>query len=740
MLFRSTHIISIKISVNPNINGYPINPGDYIGVFYLDNNGVQKCGGAVEWLGNQNTGIIAFGDDSFTTQKDGFSSGEIIHWKVYSWSVEKAYDAVVTCDNSLPSSCTNFTPNGLAGLATFNASGFFLTISAQPDIICQGEAVQLNAIPSGGTGSYVYSWSSVPPGFTSGISNPQVLPNINTQYIVQVTNGPEVLTLQVSVMVIPNPLVQCGSDQTVCENQVVLLNGLVENESSFTWISSGDGQFVDPLSLSTEYLPGEMDISNESVMLSLVAQPIEPCLIAQSDQLTINFQVLPLVDAGADFIICENESVMLLPEVMNSETIFWESSGDGVFANPNVPETTYTPGNLDILSGSVTLSITAFSILPCIGQASDYLEITFEYLPAVNVGDDLTICQNVYVELSAFAENYSTSEWTTSGDGSFENLNQLSTNYFPGPLDVLNGYVFLTLSVGSVLPCNTTANDFLELSIVKNPVVNAGNDATVCAGLSHQVVASANNFDEVLWSTSGDGTFDDQFSLITFYYPGIIDLTNGFVILKIEAFPQFPCYESIEDNLQLWFQQNPTADAGDDATIYSDDTYQCNGIATNYSSVLWSTQGNGTFSDPLMPDATYTPGSGDIAEGSVLLLFEALPVIPCQISISDELLLTIDSVTGIINYDSPEEFFIYPNPVNTVLHIDHQSLNDDDFFVRILDNSGKTIQFVMYPSRNFIKPSSISINLAGYPDGFYIIELISKGQKQIKKIVKKSEW
>ncbi|NCC74577.1 MAG: hypothetical protein EOM06_14445, partial [Sphingobacteriia bacterium] len=40
-----THIISIPLSSNPNINGYPLQPGDYIGVFYVNDSGGLSCGG-----------------------------------------------------------------------------------------------------------------------------------------------------------------------------------------------------------------------------------------------------------------------------------------------------------------------------------------------------------------------------------------------------------------------------------------------------------------------------------------------------------------------------------------------------------------------------------------------------------------------------------------------------------------------------------------------------------------------
>ena len=51
-----------------------------IGAFYMDDNNQLKCGGIADLNGNSSFSISLFGDDSFTPEKDGFSSGETIHW------------------------------------------------------------------------------------------------------------------------------------------------------------------------------------------------------------------------------------------------------------------------------------------------------------------------------------------------------------------------------------------------------------------------------------------------------------------------------------------------------------------------------------------------------------------------------------------------------------------------------------------------------------------------------------
>lgn len=61
--------------------------------------------------------------------------------------------------------------------------------TANPPLIFKGENCQLDAIATGGSGSYSYAWSSTPPGFTSTLRNPVVTPEVTTTYSVTVSDG-----------------------------------------------------------------------------------------------------------------------------------------------------------------------------------------------------------------------------------------------------------------------------------------------------------------------------------------------------------------------------------------------------------------------------------------------------------------------------------------------------------------------------------------------------------------------
>jgi len=640
----NTHIVSIPLTSNPNINGVLLQPGDYIGVFYVNTQGFFACGGAVEWLGDQNTGLIAFGDDSFTPEKDGFSPNELLHYKVYSWGVLHDYPATVTCNPALPSSCTNFSSNGLSGLASLNAVGFFASISAVPSVLCIGSSTQLSVSVSGGNGNYSYSWSSLPAGFSSNLSDPIANPLLTTQYFVTINDGTGSISCDILIEVFQNPIVNAGNNFTICEDQLAQLNGTATNSNVVNWITSGDGAYSDPGILNPIYSVGPNDILNGSVNLTLTASPLSPCTLNASSSLNLDIVNGSQVLIGDDFIICDNTLAQLNASATNFSAILWSTNGDGTFNNSTVLNPLYSPGSNDILMESVEIIATVSAIQPCVVMSSDFLVLEIQRLPQVSAGEDKLICESEDVALVGLASNYSGLHWETMGDGVFDNPDQISTMYFPGNLDIVTGSVTITLKAFSVLPCTLAVSDQMIVNIVSLPEVFAGVDAIICENGIHQVTGVSQNYDEVFWSSSGDGIFGNPNLLSTTYTPGLNDKINGIVSLKLTAFPEYPCEVAVDDEKLLNIVHAPEANAGEDQIICEDETVELVGSAVNYLSVQWSTNGDGTFSDPLFLNTIYFPGNSDIGNGSVHLTLSALPQLPCSVSDEDIIVLEISRI------------------------------------------------------------------------------------------------
>ena len=144
-----------------------------------------------------------------------------------------------------------------------------------------------------------------------------------------------------------------------------------------------------------------------------------------------------------------------------------------------------------------------------------------------------SVCSGDYfTTATATAIDYESLTWITQGDGTFANNNQLLTQYMPGFVDKEKGYAILQLTMQS--NSGLMLQDTMRLSILEFLVIEAGNDTSVNEGVSYTTKdAIADNYSELLWSTSGDGTFSKQDTLVTKYTPGISDIKNGWVKLTL---------------------------------------------------------------------------------------------------------------------------------------------------------------------------------------------------------------
>lgn len=117
-----THTISIPANVVPEIFGEPLAEGDWIGVFYLDDDGEEACGGAIQW-NTSGVGFNVFGNDPTTTEKDGFDAGEPFIWRLKRCGTVEQFTALATYDAGMPNQ-GNFSDFGLSKLTSLQAAYF----------------------------------------------------------------------------------------------------------------------------------------------------------------------------------------------------------------------------------------------------------------------------------------------------------------------------------------------------------------------------------------------------------------------------------------------------------------------------------------------------------------------------------------------------------------------------------------------------------------------------------------
>jgi len=96
---------------------------------------------------------------------------------------------------------------------------------ADPQTICAGDQVTLSPGAGGGSGTYEYTWSSTPVGFTSTLESPVVTPLENTTYHLQLFDGYILANGDVQVTVNQLPVPDAGPDQAIPHGIYTFLEG-----------------------------------------------------------------------------------------------------------------------------------------------------------------------------------------------------------------------------------------------------------------------------------------------------------------------------------------------------------------------------------------------------------------------------------------------------------------------------------------------------------------------------------
>lgn len=655
------------------VHAYPISPAVFIDTdeiaLTISRLPVAVAGTDVTLCEDQNSvSLSGFAQHncgiSWSSSGDGNFDNSLIGNTVYNFGInDKSAGLVELCMTAFACS-----PCSVSDQSCFTVTFDRLPVAFAGDdqSICGNQQAQLNA--SAQFSSSVM-WDYAAPGEADGsfstldILNPEYTPgpgDILRGYANLAFTAGAISPCLVSstdyvlITVYTHPEVSAGSDGTVCEDGSYILSGATAiHYSSLLWTGNVDN----PTILNPTYTPTPSDIAAGLAELCLTAQPLSPCMVSSTACITIFIQNLPTTFAGDDFNVCEGDDISLTGALVeNSSAIQWIIiAGAGSFSNETIQNPVYYPNpSIDYLLGCVTLQVVSIGIDPCTALMSDQIEICFDKPATVDAGVDATLCENSPFTANPAIANGGSVMWNTSGDGTFDNPNLPAATYFPGTGDAAT-FVTLTITVNSTGSCMLPAQDDVVIYFEPQPQVFAGNDATVCEmvlapslsnGYYEITDALISNSCDFFWSSSGDGNFNDMLIINPVYTLGNADIMLGQVDLCLTAVPCSPCLTSFSDCLTLSVSNLPAADAGADLTICGNQQASLDGSAWEYNSVYWDFanlgEGDGAFSNQIILNPDYTPGTGDIARGYVNLLLTAFPNSSCLISDSDVVRVTVN--------------------------------------------------------------------------------------------------
>ena len=492
-----------------------------------------------------------------------------------------------------------------------------------------------------GTNQIAVDWGSTPGG-------PHIISVTETD-VFGCSGSPVIVTVTLTDAAIAN----AGSPDIVCEgDDYAVISATASNYSAISWSTTGTGTFTGGTTLSPIYTPSVADISAGNVILTLTALGNSPCSDAIS---TMQLSITPAAtaDAGGNANVCEGDTYSPAGAIVtNNSGLIWTTLGDGAFNNSSILLPDYTPGPNDISNGTVDIVLTAYGNSPC-SDFSNTITLTIIPAPTANTGGNASVCAGIaYTFTTASSTNNIGVNWTTSGDGVFNSTTAINPVYTPGPLDIFNGTVDLTLTATGTSVCFDVVNT-MTLTIEPAAIADAGLAASICSGLTHTISgASASNNAGISWTSTGTGTFTGGSTLTPTYTPSAADIAAGSVTLTLTATGNAPCGDVISTML-LTIEPAAIADAGLAASICSGLTHTISGAsASNNAGISWTSTGTGTFTGGSTLTPTYTPSAADIAAGSVTLTLTATGNAPCGDVIST-MTLTINPtpITGPIYHN-----------------------------------------------------------------------------------------
>jgi gliding motility-associated-like protein len=448
---------------------------------------------------------------------------------------------------------------------------------------------------------------------------------------------------QVVYTISPEIKSDAGDNRTVCADvNDIQLAGVVTSAQGGIWTSTGSGTFSDDTDLNAKYTISAEDKSVGIVGFTLTTTDNENGCTAVTDQMTLTITPAPTVNAGVDQTVCANNAVVSLSgQSTVAAAWLWTTSGTGEFSNATSLNTTYTPSAQDTTNHSVVLTLSTTASGTC-NQVSDPLTLTITPAPVVRAGANQTVCADVAsVPLQGVVAHAGGGLWTSSGSGSFfPSATDLNAQYFPSASD-RTGSVTLTLrsqSNGGCLAMTST----MQINFTPKPLVNAGADQSLCMDAT-QVTLGGNVLQATggTWSgPNGVSGFANPISLTTQYTFTPADKTAGQVTLTLTSTGNGTGCSPVVDQVTVFFYPTPIVDAGPDLTLcYTESSFPLQGKLTGATSAIWTTTGNGTFSNATLPQAVYQITAEDRTAGILKFRLKA-SLAGCN-DVLDEVTITI---------------------------------------------------------------------------------------------------
>ncbi len=374
-----------------------------------------------------------------------------------------------------------------------------LSVGTNDTNVCLNDSVDLVPITNQGSSPFSFSWN---PASTDSIV--RVSPSLTSTYSLTITDRYGCTSQDTARVVVDTlPTFDFGGPDTICFGDSVDLD-LGLGYANYLWSNSSTNR-TNVARLGGTYWGRRTDQKGCSF----------------TDTFKLENHNLPFFNLGSDTVLCIGDTATILSPLRGTNyTIKWQdNSSDSTIK----------------IYDSTTVLITITDTNGC--SNSDMRIVDDATKPNENIGNDTTICENIFVDLSGLSGGSIYDRWII--------------DYNLPTIDTIESYSLRTDTANSVVyfgqdPNGCPAHDTIVITRDTIPVIFIGNDTSLCVGDSITLDAGSgmrkytwqNNDTTQTTRVGGDGNF------FVFVTDSNGCETNDNLIITADSLPVFSLYRN----------------------------------------------------------------------------------------------------------------------------------------------------------------------------------------------------
>ncbi|MDB4727997.1 T9SS type A sorting domain-containing protein, partial [Saprospiraceae bacterium] len=296
----------------------------------------------------------------------------------------------------------------------------------------------------------------------------------------------------------------------------------------------------------------------------------------------------------------------------------------------------------------------------------------------IELGDDVTICENEFAELKA-DDNFMGYVWSTGETTQIINVNSTGT-----------------YEVSGITDYGCEATDQIEVTVLDTLTLNLGNDITIC---EDEIVTLEGPIGGItyLWST---GVFSQDLDVIDAGVYGLTVKNND------------GCRS--QDEIEVFVNPIPTVDIGNDTLVCE--------VA-------------GPFVLNAGSDLMYFWNTGEVTQSIEVTQtgnYEVTVENEFGCEAEDEILVIVENCVGTTEAILDGDLNIYPNPTSGFLNIEMNDFEEGEYKMEVLDLTGRIIE---NESITVFGDYNTSLDLQSLSGGTYLLKIKSENGILVRRLM-----